>query len=238
MPKRVLYNREPSTAVLDTPDDVGIAFQSFSAAPSASSATRGLPFTLEGATGVADKLGVVAKMADDSYTAGRIPVFGVDLLFIRNAAVVTLTNGTSAQSPFTAANDTLTVEAGATYEFESLIAMNQGTTSHTVAFEFGGTATFTDVSYYSDHISGTDGSVTSNDNDQKWTAVATSTVITPAITGTGTILWLRGTFKINAAGTIIPMIKYSADPTGTCECKVGSFFKAWKMPSAAVGPFA
>src|SRR5688572_16495599 len=104
--------------VWDPPAGGGVAIAAHTALPTADAALRGLPVRTEGATGVADVVAVVAKMPNNSYVTGRIPVYGVDYMEIRNAAAVTLTNGTSAQSPFTAANDTLTVEAATLYAFE------------------------------------------------------------------------------------------------------------------------
>ena len=230
--------RGSSTQIWELPADTTFADGAWTTLPTASADFRGTRLRTEGATGVADKNLITAKMANDSYTNGVVPVHGTDILFIRNAVAKTLTNGTGAQSPFTAANDTLTVEAATLYKFEALIATVQGTTSHTVAWTFAGTATLTNIGYYSEHVSVTDTTLASNDIDNKWTIVGTAVVITPAITATGSIIRLQGTFLTNAAGTLIPQITFSADPTGTCECQIGSYFHAWKLPSAAVGPWA
>lgn len=207
--------------------------------PTADSDSRGLPIFTRGASGVADVGGVIAKNASGTYAVRPIPIFGNDILFIRNAVAKTLANDTNAQSPFTAANDSLTLEAGAIYNFEGLINLVQGTTSHTVALTFAlTTATLTDISYFTQHVSVTDTTLASNDVDHKFTKVATATVVTPAITATGTFIWINGSMKVNAAGSVIPQITFSADPTGTCECQIGSYFRLIKMPSDATGPWA
>ncbi len=209
--------------------------------PEAGTDLRGLIFRREGATGVADKFFHWGRNALDALAGREFLVHGLNEFYIRNAANVTLGNVTTAQSPFTAANDTMTVEAATLYHFETMIATVQGTTSHTLAFGAGGTATFTNITHFAEHISVTDATLASNDVDHKLTKLTTAftaTVVSPAITATGTILKVKGSFLTNAAGTLIPQITFSADPTGTCEAHLGSYFMAKKMPSGAIGPFA
>jgi hypothetical protein len=77
---------------------------------------RGGMFWEEGATGVADTFRTVAKDAADSTALLRVPVYGLDIIAVSNAAVVSLTNNiTTAQNIFPSANDALTVEASTTY---------------------------------------------------------------------------------------------------------------------------
>lgn len=220
-------------------DGRGILPATHTTAPNADSDTRGASYLSEGASGVADAQTVIAKNAAGVYAARRVPIFGTDILYIRNAVAKTLANDTNAQSPFTAANDALTVEASTLYHFEGLINLVQGTTSHTVAITFAlTTATLTNIAYFTEHVSVTDTNLASNDVDHKFTKVATATVVTPAITATGSMIWITGSMLVNAAGTVTPQITFSADPTGTCECQIGSYFMLVKMPSAAEGPWA
>jgi hypothetical protein len=220
-------------------DGRGILPATHTTAPIADATSRGASYLTEGGTGVADSLNLVVKGAAGTYAARRVPVFGTDILYIRNAVAKTLANDTSAQSPFTAANDALTVEAATLYHFEGLINLVTGTTSHTVALTFAlATATLTNIAYFTEHVSVTDTTLASNDVDHKFTKVATATVVTPAITATGSMIWITGSMLVNAAGTVTPQITFSADPTSTCECQIGSYFMLTKMPSAAQGPWS
>lgn len=233
------YTSEVRQRIEKWDSNASVIVGDFASAPDLATDIRGLLYRRAGATGVGDKLLVAQRNALDAMAEQQVPVFGNDILYIRNDAAKTLANDTNAQSPFTAANDTLRLEAGAIYHFDGLINLVQGTTSHTVALTWAlTTATLTDISYFTEHVSVTDTTLASNDVDHKFTKVATATVVTPAITATGTFIWITGSMKVNAAGTVVLQITFSADPTGTCECQIGSYLRLVKMPSAAVGPWA
>jgi hypothetical protein len=50
-----------------------------------------------------------------------------------------------------------------------------------------------------------------------------------AATGVRTRIRLVGSFKVNAAGTIIPQITFSADPTGALTTNIGSYFRCFPI---------
>jgi hypothetical protein len=155
------------------------------------------------------------------------------------AAVFTSTMGGST-------NGAVTLVAGKTYVIEAVYSLtNTGTTSHTWAVLFGGTATITAA-----HIQAF--------------GITTSTANTPAtggLTGFGTgtdltfggsgivctaastsateqvTIQLQGVIVVNAAGTLIPQMKASARPgaSGTPGVVVqrGSYFRIWEMSTGA-----
>lgn len=158
--------------------------------------------------------------------------------FVRAAVDKALVGDTSVQTIGAAANDALSVTAATLYFFDAFLYITGGTTSHTIAFTLkgGGTATVTSVLYKAEHVSGTAEAVTSNDID--FTLVdsddGTGVVVTPAITAGASHIWIEGEFAVNAAGTIIPSIKLSADPQGDEVLKLGSRVRIYPVGSSTV----
>jgi hypothetical protein len=155
--------------------------------------------------------------------AGLLPVHQVT----RADAVVSLGNTTSATNMFASTGDALTVLAGVTYRFRLVYRATTGATATTLSFLLAGTATFTTVDYMSlavDAASGTAAAALMNNGE-----VATAVVVGASGTGVIKRIWIEGEFEVNAAGTVIPQIKFSADPTGTCETMVGSFMEVWPL---------
>lgn len=139
------------------------------------------------------------------------------------------TNGTAAQNWFPT-NGAPTVEAGTVYEFEGLLSMTRaaGTTSHTTSFLFGGTATITSILWKALVKTGdTTASATENGITAR---AATATVVKAASTSATEefIGLVKGTVKINAAGTFIPQFSYSAAPGGAPTINIGSYFRLTK----------
>jgi hypothetical protein len=153
------------------------------------------------------------------------------------AATVALSNSlTTAQNIFPAANDTLTLLANTSYRFRAKIGLNTGATSHTTAFQLGGTATFTSISYLSQATSSAANTLAALQSRRVETAAAA--VLTAASTAVSTDLWIEGVLRTNGAGTIVPQVTFSAGPTGTCEVAINSFFEIEPIGSdtvAAVG---
>lgn len=158
---------------------------------------------------------------------------------VQGSAVALSNSSTAAQNIFAAANDTLTVLAATTYRFRASISLNTGATSHATSFGMGGTATFTSISYTSRATSSAAGTLAAPQMRRVETAAATA--LTAASTAVTTDIEIEGVVRINAAGTIVPQITFSAGPTGTCEVAVNSFFELEPIGSntvAAVGNWA
>jgi hypothetical protein len=122
--------------------------------------------------------------------------------------------------------------AGATvYEFEIPILLQKtaGTTSHTIAIGFGGSATLNNIFY---HLQGTASSSAAYAiNGSAYTsgliATASSTVVSIAFTSASMNFWtiLKGTVSVNAGGTFIPQYTLSAAPGGAYTTAAGSYIK-------------
>jgi hypothetical protein len=133
------------------------------------------------------------------------------------------------------ANGAVTLAAGKTYAFEAqYVITNTGTTSHTWAVLFGGTASFTTINYtiFGNSASG---SAPATGGLSGWANVATAIVSTPASTSAteNAVIQMNGILVINAGGTLIPQGQASARPgaSGTpgVIVKKGSYFRIWEM---------
>lgn len=166
-------------------------------------------------------------------------VYNNTLLDTNTAAPVftTTTSGTALGA--------VTLVAGKTYLFEAMYNLtNTGTTSHTWATIFGGTATFstgTGIQVFG-NSSGTANAAAAGGLSGFTSLPGTAIVVTAASTSATeqVTVELIGTIVVNAGGTLIPQMQASARPgaTGTPGVTViaGSFFRIWEMSSsAAVG---
>lgn len=162
--------------------------------------------------------------------------------FSSNVADFTLANSASAQSPFAAAVDTLTVPADTTYAFEMLLQITgMGATTRTTAVEFdAGSATLTGISFLAEIWTGAANSIPSA-TGQIHGVAATAQIMNATVATAAATIRVKGLVRFNAAGTFIPQIKFSADPTGTILCKKDSFILLTPLGSktvASVGPWA
>lgn len=154
----------------------------------------------------------------------------------------TMSDSASAQKCFNSStNGALTVAAATSYFFEAVYNLsNTGTTSHTWATLFGGTATFTGCFYDILARTGTTSAATITAMSSLRAAVATATVVTAASTSATEFVNIRlsGIIEINAAGTLIPQVQASAQPgaSGTPGVTMlkGSYFRLWPVGSNTV----
>ncbi len=153
---------------------------------------------------------------------GRLSVLSTDF---------TGTNVNTAQPVFAAAQDSFTAEATTDYIFDAFyhITRAAGTTSHTTAVLFGGTATFTSIRYIA-MVSNPTGNTLSNLQSIVGD-VATAVTLTAANTSAteNLIISLKGNMRINAGGTVIPQFQYSVAPGGAPTIKADSYFRLWKV---------
>ena len=123
------------------------------------------------------------------------------------------------------------------YEFEGLLRLSRvaGTTSHTTANLFGGTATFDYIEGWVEALTG-DAAALGAANGLPF-AVATATVVKAASTSATeqTLIRVRGRLKVAVAGTgsFIPQFILSAAAGGISTRKAGSYFRMW--PAAVEG---
>lgn len=157
-------------------------------------------------------------------------------VFTSNVADFTLANSSSAQSPFEAARDVFTVAGSTTYKFELLVQITgMGGTTRTTALEFdAGTATLTSISYFGVIWPGAAQTITTTVS-AKHCIAATAQVLDATRTTAAATIKAEGFVRINAAGTFIPQIKFSADPTGTIISEQDSYFLMYPLGSNTVG---
>lgn len=181
--------------------------------------------------------GKALYFAHAASSRGVVPA--MQIVTVQGSKVSLSNASTGTQSIFAAANDTLTVQASTTYRFRARITLNTGSTSHQTGFSIGGTATFTNIHYTSMATSSAAGTLATPQMIRVTTE--NNTAITAASTAVTTDILIEGVMRVNAAGTVIPQIAFSAGPTGTCEVELNSFFELWPIGSntvAAVGNWA
>lgn len=149
-------------------------------------------------------------------------------LFYRLNADLAGANVSTAQNVFGVG---VTLAGSTVYAFEALCILSKtsGTTSHTVAVGFAGTATTNNILYI---INGTlTGSATNTNDGSPNTCnainTAASTVTSVAISTATSSFRARlfGTVSINAGGTFIPQYTLSAAPGGAYSTVAGSYIK-------------
>lgn len=144
---------------------------------------------------------------------------------------------TTANQVFNATtNGTITLPAATSYQFDfTYLITNTGTTSHTWATQFGGSASLTSIAYRVQSIS-TVGNVLGAVS-QIYATSNGVTVVTAASTSATENLIISGSgiVRINAAGTFIPQLQTSATPGGTQTILTNSFFRMSPFASNTVG---
>lgn len=176
-------------------------------------------------TGLGEYDGDILTFTPNGLERGIVPS---EMFYRLNAGVVGL-NATGAQSVFGVG---VTLSAGTVYEFEMMIAISKtsGTTSHSWAFGFGGTATINNIGF-SRHsaFSSSSFNPSSGFHALSFFSTATSASINSTETGLTTgpylINIIKGTVSINAGGTFIPQYTLSAAPGGAYTTQAGSYMK-------------
>ncbi len=145
-------------------------------------------------------------------------------------------NSNTAQPLFPVGSGALTVESSTTFAFEieAILTRAAGTTSHTIGFDFGGTATFTSLRAMLDVANPTGNAL--GTVSRIYLTSAGPVTITGANTSATEAVSLRvsGIMRVNAGGTVIPQITYSAAPGGAPTVLANSFFRARPIGSDTV----
>ena len=126
-----------------------------------------------------------------------------------------------------------TLSASTVYEFEMIVGLSKtdGTTAHTMAFSFGGTATINNIAYeLFENGNGTSFSQFNSSNGAFGLIQTASATTVMGSTGASTTqyntLLFKGTVSINAGGTFIPQYTCSAAPGGSgYTTAIGSFIR-------------
>ena len=167
--------------------------------------------------------------------AGLVPGYQ----YYRLNSTVAGANATSAQSLLGVG---VTLAASTQYEFEGsfILQKTAGTTSHTVGFNFGGTATLNNIQYvglagYSSTLQPADASAMGS----AYFFITNSASNINATVGSLTtannlfVISVKGIVSVNAGGTFIPQYQLSTAPGGAYTTQIGSYFKI--APLAASG---
>lgn len=179
---------------------------------------------------VGEAAGVVRCVNYQRADGSALVVANPDFFFRLDSAVAGA-NATGAQSVFGVG---VTLAGSTVYEFEIVFALAKtaGTTSHTIALGFGGTATINNIAYdVGAQIPGNlTGNVTSGANFN-FPQTASAVVMTQALTNTtqAAIFLIKGSVSINAGGTFIPQYTLSAAPGGAYSTQQGSFIRLRRL---------
>jgi len=153
----------------------------------------------------------------------------------------TLTDSASAQKAFNAStNGALTVAASTAYDVDAVYyGTNTGTTSHTWGVLFAGAATITaaGTNLFVQAYTATSNALTAVSGIYiVGAAISSVTAVTAASTSAteNVVIKIRGRININGGGTLIPQVKFSAQPNGTEKVLAGSFIRLWPVGAGTV----
>ena len=158
---------------------------------------------------------------------GQRGIVPAEQFFMLNAAVAGA-NVTTAQS-ILGLSTGVTLASNTVYEFEMNVALQKtaGVTSHTVAIGFAGTATFTGIMF--NVAVGLNTNPVNIPTTPTYGVLATtaSTVLTGSTTSASVYFTSvhKGTFVINAGGTLLPQYALSAAPGGAYSTLAGSYMR-------------
>ncbi|NBX48927.1 hypothetical protein EBT25_03120 [bacterium] len=183
-----------------------------------------------------------ARLNNLGYLTGTVNGLGSGLYlanqFYRLNSGNVGSNATGAQSVFGVG---VSLIADTVYAFESFYVLQKsaGTTSHTVAVSFGGTAGLNNINYgiiwnrdntaaASSNMTGIAGAY------QSFATAASSLVLTSAIASANQTITLKlsGTVSISTAGTFVPQYALSFAPGGAYTTLAGSYFKIAALGAA------
>lgn len=147
---------------------------------------------------------------------------------------VALTNGSTAQSVFASANDSINLPALSSWAIQGSYVIASGTTSHTTAINFqetglggNGKCNFRVLSF----AAGTYGTV-GRVQDTVAFQTAAGGAINATNTGALTVIQFEGVYTCLDSVTFTPQVKFSAAPGGTNLTKQGSYLRLIRLFSA------
>jgi len=163
----------------------------------------------------------------DWITKGVLNMSGYPSWYRINSAVV----GANVNTPQNLLGVGITLAAGV-HEFECLFALAKtaGTTAHTLAIGFGGTAALNNIAYQLDYRSmdaATLPPAALSSAYISWLQSAAASVISGSISNANAIhhASIRGTVNVSSGGTFIPQYSLSSAPGGAYTTQVGSFMR-------------
>ena len=156
------------------------------------------------------------------------------------SSATALTSGTAAQNVFSPVGfDTITVQASTTYMFDGLyIIKTTGGVTHTISMSFAlsGGASITNCSWTTiSYPAGTPLPVAAvRTQDGNFFAAVGGGAVNATNSSTHNIVKFEGIMRVNAAGSVVPQITFSAAPTGTNTLEIGSYLKFYPIGSNTI----
>jgi len=146
-------------------------------------------------------------------------------------------NTTAAQSVFGVG---VTLSSSTVYTFEGMYLLGKtvGTTTHTVSYSFGGTATINNIGGFVDAQFATTNFSTpllTAGNEARAGFINTTAVSIYATSASATqyhTVFVKGTVSINVGGTFIPQYTTSAAPAGSYSTTTGSYFHIYPISTS------
>lgn len=154
--------------------------------------------------------------------------------FTSSTATFSFPNNSSANPVFASTEDAFNLETGVSYFFEGMYEITgMGGTTRTTGTNFGGTASLASIRYYAMIQTGTANALGTTQSTKSCVA-ASNQVLNATATTAAEIIYVRGIVRCTTAGTFIPNVQHSADPTGTIVVAVNSWFKIEPIGSSTV----
>lgn len=179
------------------------------------------------------------KIDSNGYTVGNVSTLGSGIYlpyqYYRLESGVVGANVNTAQSVLGVG---VTLAGSTVYEFEAVYIMQKtaGTTSHSIGYSFGGTATLNNILYHnlvaSSGTSGTSSAGASAFNNFSTVATNVDVALTTTTANVTRFTRMRGTVSVNGSGTFIPQYTLSAAPGGAYTTVSGSYFKISPLGAA------
>jgi len=152
------------------------------------------------------------------------------------SAANSLSDVATAQNVFSPSGfDTITVQAATTYMFDGFYILKTGGTSHFTSMLFAlTTATITNMTWFvlGTANNGAGGQATSQ-TTTFYNSVSGGQII-GASTNNHTLIKFEGIMRVNAAGSVVPQITFSAAPGGTNTLEIGSYLRFYPIGSNTI----
>lgn len=193
--------------------------------------TKRVAFDVSGLTAATERTWTIPD------TSGPIPMPQL----ARIDAARSLVDDDSDQAVFASAGDALSVVAGGTYMFDGMYSLTKGTNDVDTFMLFAGTATLTSIRYFVLGKTATNNAAAITNMEHKNVAVATEIEVAANGVGTNVRIQFHGMLEVNAAGTFIPQVNFSAATGSTPTVEVDSYFRMVYLggnPLTALGPWA
>lgn len=154
------------------------------------------------------------------------------------SSATALTSATGLQNVFSPAGfDTITVQAATTYMFDGFyLIKTTGTTTHTISMSFAlTTATITNCTWttLSYPVASTPTTQT-RVQDANFFAGVTGGLVNATNSFAFNVVKFEGIMRVNAAGSVVPQITFSAAPGGTNTLEIGSYLRFYPIGSNSI----